>query len=643
MAPPDVAAVRAAPRVADALAAAAAAAESDNAASWGFLAALRPAGGGPLAVLAALRAPAGLPCNATSATAFLGDSQTLLPGGVEVRGLFLAGGSGQEVPELAAWSSAKSGSGSFVVARAGGGADTSYTYSLWQRGVGQVAAGLRLEIDPALDAALTEQHVQLRCRLTLQFPVVQPPGYIWVEHVNSYVTKLREGLREAPVAFVVARPGSGGDGGGGGDGSSKGGGKKGTKADAGEASPQRCVLRKGAASMPGTFADLCRHAAPGAVLTASMLASASGPGGDASAPVVEYSPAPKGSPVAVDPVSLALDVVAYIALDVPLAHAVEDYLLPSVLRQLNGCARLLMQQSYIHQLKVYQFKLATLPFHLASAYSVPKGGDATPGGVERVDADNVAKRRLLHEILGLPADRPLLRVANAWQPGASTADTGSARLANVHVGLPSSGVGGTVSLLSGDYDYYHYMQDRFDDAGWGCAYRSLQTIMSWFRRQHYTGKPVLSHREIQQMLVDMGDKPAKFVGSREWIGAIELSYILDTHMGVTSKLITVSAGADMPSKAREIARHFETQGTPIMIGGGVLAYTLLGIDYNEETGDCAFLILDPHYTGGEDLRLIHGGTWVWWKKIGDKAAAGGELFVRDAFYNLLCPQRPNAI
>lgn len=76
------------------------------------------------------------------------------------------------------------------------------------------------------------------------FPFAAPTGYIWVEHVNSYVTKLREGLREAPVAFVVARPGSGGDGGGGGDGSSKGGGKKGSKADAGEASPQRCVLRK---------------------------------------------------------------------------------------------------------------------------------------------------------------------------------------------------------------------------------------------------------------------------------------------------------------------------------------------------------------------------------------------------------------
>jgi len=35
-------------------------------------------------------------------------------------------------------------------------------------------------------------------------------------------------------------------------------------------------------------------------------------------------------------------------------------------------------------------------------------------------------------------------------------------------------------------------------------------------------------------------------------------------------------GSDIPSHARELAAHFQTQGTPVMIGGGVLAYTLLG-------------------------------------------------------------------
>ncbi len=85
------------------------------------------------------------------------------------------------------------------------------------------------------------------------------------------------------------------------------------------------------------------------------------------------------------------------------------------------------------------------------------------------------------------------------------------------------------------------------------------------------------------------------------------------------------------------------QGTPIMIGGGVLAYTLLGIAFNDRTGACAFLILDPHFTGADDLRAIQRGQWVAWKPADGRAAAGGDLFVKDAFYNLLCPQRPSMV
>ena len=41
-----------------------------------------------------------------------------------------------------------------------------------------------------------------------------------------------------------------------------------------------------------------------------------------------------------------------------------------------------------------------------------------------------------------------------------------------------------------------YSQDRFNDCGWGCAYRSLQTIVSWFQQQQYTIKPIPSHRQV---------------------------------------------------------------------------------------------------------------------------------------------------
>ena len=42
----------------------------------------------------------------------------------------------------------------------------------------------------------------------------------------------------------------------------------------------------------------------------------------------------------------------------------------------------------------------------------------------------------------------------------------------------------------------------------------------------------------------------------------------------------------------------------VIAGGGVLAHTILGVDFNDITGDIRFLILDPHYTGAEDLKTI---------------------------------------
>jgi hypothetical protein len=46
-------------------------------------------------------------------------------------------------------------------------------------------------------------------------------------------------------------------------------------------------------------------------------------------------------------------------------------------------------------------------------------------------------------------------------------------------------------------------------------------------------------REIQQSLVEIGDKDPSFIGSREWIGAIELSFVLDKLLGVSVLLILI--------------------------------------------------------------------------------------------------------
>lgn len=52
-----------------------------------------------------------------------------------------------------------------------------------------------------------------------------------------------------------------------------------------------------------------------------------------------------------------------------------------------------------------------------------------------------------------------------------------------------------------------------------------------------------------------------------------------------------------------------------MIGGDVKAYTILGIDASEDDeDDVRYLILDPHYTGGDsNPKEILKKGWCAWK------------------------------
>lgn len=50
--------------------------------------------------------------------------------------------------------------------------------------------------------------------------------------------------------------------------------------------------------------------------------------------------------------------------------------------------------------------------------------------------------------------------------------------------------------------------------------------------QGFTLQAPPTHQQIQEALVATGDKPADFVGSREWIGSFEVSTVLNHLLGV---------------------------------------------------------------------------------------------------------------
>eukprot|EP00045_Choanoeca_perplexa_P007058 m.62026 g.62026 ORF g.62026 m.62026 type:complete len:133 (-) comp13914_c0_seq4:6-404(-) len=130
-------------------------------------------------------------------------------------------------------------------------------------------------------------------------------------------------------------------------------------------------------------------------------------------------------------------------------------------------------------------------------------------------------------------------------------------------------------------------------------------------------------------------------------------------------MIVQKLGSDLGSTARQLARHFDTVGTPVMIGqtlswssydillpcykvamwclfrindlfaagGNSLAHTILGIEWNESLGDVRWLIMDPHYTGKDDLHIVQGKGWCNWKDA--------SFWNARATYNLCLPARPN--
>jgi len=130
----------------------------------------------------------------------------------------------------------------------------------------------------------------------------------------------------------------------------------------------------------------------------------------------------------------------------------------------------------------------------------------------------------------------------------------------------------------------------------------------------------------------MQDKPAHFLGSKDWIGSYELCLYLDAAFDISCKIIHCPSGIEVSSKMEELYFHFEKEGTPIMLGGAGGARILLGIHYNQTTGQKKFLLLDPHYVGDEDLDRILNEGWCSWENE--------KFFTKESFYNFCLPLLP---
>ncbi|XP_066537911.1 inactive Ufm1-specific protease 1 [Hoplias malabaricus] len=191
------------------------------------------------------------------------------------------------------------------------------------------------------------------------------------------------------------------------------------------------------------------------------------------------------------------------------------------------------------------------------------------------------------------------------------------------------------SLVSGDCLYYHYGCDGEDDRGWGCGYRTVQTICSWLWNVSLDptrSRPPPSLLEIQQVLVNIGDKPSSFLGSRDWIGTYEAALVLDQLYGIPCRISHLqSGGRDLQQVADVLHHHFRTCGSPVMMGGDRdnSSKCILGVCSGKQGS--YLLIMDPHYYGPAlDKESLQKQGWVTWKPVSSLDQC--------SFYNLCLPQ-----
>ncbi|CAB3228995.1 unnamed protein product [Arctia plantaginis] len=207
----------------------------------------------------------------------------------------------------------------------------------------------------------------------------------------------------------------------------------------------------------------------------------------------------------------------------------------------------------------------------------------------------------------------------------------SGLLTNIHETAGAVKEAGRAYLVSGNYEYYHYFCDGFDDRGWGCGYRTLQTICSWINNNQNNCVKVPSIREIQDMLVQLEDKPQSFLGSRQWIGSFEVCLIIDKLYDIPCKIIHVNKGDQLNTIVDALVHHFDKFASPIMMGGDVdcASKGIMGLHIGQK--DPSLLIVDPHYVGTiKTKQFLFNKGFVKWQQLSD--------FLDSSFYNLCLPQ-----
>jgi Ufm1-specific protease 2 len=174
-----------------------------------------------------------------------------------------------------------------------------------------------------------------------------------------------------------------------------------------------------------------------------------------------------------------------------------------------------------------------------------------------------------------------------------------------------------------EYKLYHYCLDNFDDTGFGCSYRNIQTILSAYKKYYDESIKV---PDIRHILEYFNKKYKQIKNKRElWIEPYHVSQYINKEYDIKSKITLyiiknnnvsniLKTSIDVYLKDKTYHKfedleqlfrnHFCKSKLPIIIDNGIYSYCIGNINKNEVT------IIDPHTCKDEDVIKIKDFSFI---------------------------------
>lgn len=169
-----------------------------------------------------------------------------------------------------------------------------------------------------------------------------------------------------------------------------------------------------------------------------------------------------------------------------------------------------------------------------------------------------------------------------------------------------------------NYKLFHYKIDNFDDCGFGCSYRNLQTILSAYLLNN---KNKFEIPTIQSILYYFFPDYKNMSKKNLWIEPVQVSkYLKEIYDLNTLNILYIINDTDIENMLHTdieyyiesntiynsdefndllniLLLHFKNSNLPVIIDDGIYSYCLLNIDINNNK----ITISDPHTMNSDNV------------------------------------------